>query len=217
MAKPGVPVQKPFGALKQTGITGRLRRGLRLAPYSSSACPVPIARTATVPLWRVRRTAPMGKGRRFTRYGSLADRIRTLCDGHHILRDAPPIVCCNHPGRGRASSAAMFRFKKSCAKRKDMNKPPRDEFGIHRSVARHDRQPALDNEGVVRLLRSEVKRAGGQSSWARRERIDRTMLNRVGTRRPPTRSSERSKSVMSMHRTMTTSPIDAVDTPRARR
>ncbi len=37
----------------------------------------------------------------------------------------------------------------------------------------------LDDQDVVRLLRSEVERAGGQSSWARRERIDRTVLNRV--------------------------------------
>jgi hypothetical protein len=45
----------------------------------------------------------------------------------------------------------------------------------------------LDNKDVVRLLRLEVQRAGGQSSWARRERIDRTMLNRVLLgRRPPT-------------------------------
>jgi hypothetical protein len=45
----------------------------------------------------------------------------------------------------------------------------------------------LDNSGVVRLLRAEVKRAGGQSAWARRERIDRSMLNRVlRSRKPPT-------------------------------
>ena len=45
----------------------------------------------------------------------------------------------------------------------------------------------LDDHDVVRLLRSEVERAGGQSSWARRERIDRTLLNRVlRGRKPPT-------------------------------
>jgi hypothetical protein len=45
----------------------------------------------------------------------------------------------------------------------------------------------LDNRSVVRLLRSEVRRAGGQSSWARREHIDRTMLNRVlSGKKPPT-------------------------------
>ena len=37
----------------------------------------------------------------------------------------------------------------------------------------------FDDKDVVRLLRSEVERAGGQSAWARRERIDRTVLNRV--------------------------------------
>lgn len=45
----------------------------------------------------------------------------------------------------------------------------------------------LDDSDVVRLLRSEVERAGGQSSWAQRERIDRTLLNRVlSGRKPPT-------------------------------
>jgi hypothetical protein len=40
---------------------------------------------------------------------------------------------------------------------------------------------------VVRVIRVEVKRAGGQSSWARRERIDRSLLNRVlRGRKPPT-------------------------------
>jgi DNA-binding phage protein len=45
----------------------------------------------------------------------------------------------------------------------------------------------LDDQDIVPLLRAEVARAGGQSSWARRERIDRTLLNRVlHGRRPPT-------------------------------
>jgi DNA-binding phage protein len=45
----------------------------------------------------------------------------------------------------------------------------------------------LDTKAVVRLLRSEVQRSGGQSSWARRQGIDRTMLNRVlRGRRAPT-------------------------------
>jgi hypothetical protein len=37
----------------------------------------------------------------------------------------------------------------------------------------------LEDEDVVCLLRSEVERAGGQSAWARREWIDRTLVNRV--------------------------------------
>ena len=45
----------------------------------------------------------------------------------------------------------------------------------------------LDDKDVVRLLRSEVEQAGGQSAWARRERIDRALLNRVlGSHKPPT-------------------------------
>ena len=48
--------------------------------------------------------------------------------------------------------------------------------------------PILDNKDVVRLLRSKVERAGGQSSWARRERIDRTLLNMVlNGHKPPSK------------------------------
>src|SRR5262249_61227604 len=44
----------------------------------------------------------------------------------------------------------------------------------------------INDQDVVRLLRSQVDQAGGQSSWARRECIDRTLLNRVlNGRRPP--------------------------------
>jgi hypothetical protein len=46
----------------------------------------------------------------------------------------------------------------------------------------------LDENGVIRLLRSEVERAGGQSALARRENIDRTLLNKVLCgRKPPTK------------------------------
>jgi len=45
----------------------------------------------------------------------------------------------------------------------------------------------LEDKDVIAMLRSEVDRAGGQSSWARQERIDRTLLNRVlSGHRPPT-------------------------------
>jgi DNA-binding phage protein len=37
----------------------------------------------------------------------------------------------------------------------------------------------LDDKAVVGLLRSAVDQAGGQSAWARKERIDRALLNRV--------------------------------------
>jgi DNA-binding phage protein len=46
----------------------------------------------------------------------------------------------------------------------------------------------LDNKDLVRLLRSEVEKAGGQSAWARREGIDRTLLNRVlNDQKPPSK------------------------------
>ena len=43
----------------------------------------------------------------------------------------------------------------------------------------------LENKDLMRLLRSEVKQAGGQSAWARRQHIDRTMLNRILNGRKP--------------------------------
>jgi DNA-binding phage protein len=46
----------------------------------------------------------------------------------------------------------------------------------------------LDNKDLVRLLRSEVEKAGGQSAWARQEGIDRTLLNRVlNDQKPPSK------------------------------
>jgi hypothetical protein len=45
----------------------------------------------------------------------------------------------------------------------------------------------LDDKDVVCFLRSEVERAGGQSAWALRGRIDRTLLNRVLCQKPPTK------------------------------
>ena len=37
----------------------------------------------------------------------------------------------------------------------------------------------LDESDVLRLLREDVDRAGGQSAWARRSGIDRVHLNKV--------------------------------------
>lgn len=47
---------------------------------------------------------------------------------------------------------------------------------------------AINDKDVIRLLRSEVNQAGGQASWARREQIELTMLNKVLCgHRPPTK------------------------------
>jgi DNA-binding phage protein len=47
----------------------------------------------------------------------------------------------------------------------------------------------LDVEDVIALLRSEVKRAGGQSPWGRKNGINRTALNKVlNGQRAPTAS-----------------------------
>ena len=37
----------------------------------------------------------------------------------------------------------------------------------------------LDLKDVVRLLRSEVERAGGQTAWAKRTGIQRAIINKV--------------------------------------
>jgi DNA-binding phage protein len=37
----------------------------------------------------------------------------------------------------------------------------------------------LDAEDVVRLLRSEVKRAGGQAAWASKTGLNRIVINKV--------------------------------------
>jgi DNA-binding phage protein len=44
----------------------------------------------------------------------------------------------------------------------------------------------LEVEDVVHLLRSKVERAGGQSAWAKKAGVDRTVVNRIlhGARRP---------------------------------
>ena len=40
--------------------------------------------------------------------------------------------------------------------------------------------PKIVNENEIRqLLRQDVERSGGQSAWARRERVCRTHLNRM--------------------------------------
>jgi hypothetical protein len=74
---------------------------------------------------------------------------------------------------GRESSASQLRAKV------DFSVGPAGHQGIGRISM-------LDDQDVVRLLRAEVARAGGQSSWARQEGIDRTLLNRVlcGRRQP---------------------------------
>ena len=37
----------------------------------------------------------------------------------------------------------------------------------------------LNEKDVVRLLRDEVERAGGQSAWARKQQVDRPHLNKI--------------------------------------
>jgi DNA-binding phage protein len=37
----------------------------------------------------------------------------------------------------------------------------------------------FEEEEIFRMLRSDIKEAGGQSAWARKHRLDRTLLNKV--------------------------------------
>ena len=47
----------------------------------------------------------------------------------------------------------------------------------------------LEIDDVVRLLRSEVDRAGGQVAWAKEVGVDRVLVNRIlNDQRPPTKS-----------------------------
>ena len=58
----------------------------------------------------------------------------------------------------------------------------------------------LDDKDVVCLLRSEVERAGGQSAWARREWIDRTLVNRVLCgQKPPTKEIVRALKLCNLY------------------
>jgi len=46
----------------------------------------------------------------------------------------------------------------------------------------------LELKDVIRLLRSEVERAGGQTAWAKKTGTDRTTINRIlHDRQPPTK------------------------------
>ena len=46
----------------------------------------------------------------------------------------------------------------------------------------------LELKDVIRLLHSEVERAGGQVAWAKKTGMDRTTINRVlHNRQPPTK------------------------------
>ena len=58
-----------------------------------------------------------------------------------------------------------------------------EEFPM--GVRPSSKPPTLEKQDLMRLLRSQFKQAGGQSSWARRERIDRAMLNTILNDRKP--------------------------------
>ena len=46
----------------------------------------------------------------------------------------------------------------------------------------------LELKDVIRLLRSEVERAGGQAAWAKKTGANRTLINRVlHDRQPPSK------------------------------
>ena len=46
----------------------------------------------------------------------------------------------------------------------------------------------LELKDVIRLLRSEVERAGGQAAWAKKTDVDRVTINRaLNDKQPPTK------------------------------
>jgi hypothetical protein len=77
--------------------------------------------------------------------------------------------------------ASLSRSRR--AQRRSAQRGERISAGIFHEASIH----TIDDKAVIRLLRSEVNQAGGQASWARRERIELTMLNKVLCgHRPPT-------------------------------
>jgi DNA-binding phage protein len=55
-----------------------------------------------------------------------------------------------------------------------------DEHCAMKSLAAARRNMrVLEDKAVIRLLDSEVEKAGGQSAWARTKRVSRSLLNRV--------------------------------------
>jgi DNA-binding phage protein len=54
-----------------------------------------------------------------------------------------------------------------------------------RMVYQHDTGMLTEERDIILLLRSEVEKAGSQFDWARREGINRTLLNKVINRRKP--------------------------------
>ncbi len=53
-------------------------------------------------------------------------------------------------------------------------------------MRRSRKETLLDERAVLRLLRAEIAKAGGQSTWARKNGVNRSNLNLVlhGRRRP---------------------------------
>jgi hypothetical protein len=101
--------------------------------------------------------------------------------------------CPPHYGRRLTGHCETFAAKGWYAKRKNMarsrsgHSQPNTEKNRERErrasgghkIPGVENTKLLDDKDVLRLLREDVDRAGGQSAWARRSGIDRTHLSRV--------------------------------------
>lgn len=80
------------------------------------------------------------------------------------------------------------QFRTIQLRAKDLSPRPAAQSRRLHPIAGRTAMRMLDDKDVVCFLRFEVERAGGQSSWARRQGIDRSALNRVlSGRKPPTK------------------------------
>jgi DNA-binding phage protein len=48
-----------------------------------------------------------------------------------------------------------------------------------------DKDKLLDQKGVIRMLRDEIKQAGSTTAWAKKTGIGRTMVSKVMSGRKP--------------------------------
>jgi hypothetical protein len=48
-----------------------------------------------------------------------------------------------------------------------------------------DKDELLDHKGVIRMLCGEIKQAGSTTAWAKKMRIDRTLVSHVISGRKP--------------------------------
>ena len=87
----------------------------------------------------------------------------------------------NNASISRANVSAALHHKRAIPKRLIR------ALGLRRAASLTDASRLLEARDIRRLLRTEVAEAGGQSAWARKKGIQRSILNKVMQgKRPPT-------------------------------